>query len=378
MKAENVNLFDWRAVRRWGLPEGDLPTGSMLLYRETTVWESYKWYIIGSISFTVAETLLIFALIWLRAKRRRVEQTLEKSEEKFAKAFHHSPLPKTIKTSKDDRYIDVNEAFLQMTGWSRDEVIGRSPFDLAIWVDPEDRDDLMNRLESGSTVRNLEVRFRIKNGEVRTGLGSAELIEIGGEPCILGVTSDISELKRAEEALSKVSQRLIEAQDEERRRVARELHDDISSQISLILLALERWRTHQSLPAEVREGIAGVVQQAATLGRSVRSLSHRLHSSNLDYLGLAEAASGFCREISAQHKVEVIFQSEDVSTDLSRDVSLCLFRVLQEALQNAIKYSGTRDFHVSLVGATGEIHLTVLDSGIGFDPEKPSRKAASG
>jgi signal transduction histidine kinase len=118
--------------------------------------------------------------------------------------------------------------------------------------------------------------------------------------------------------------------------------------------------------------------------RALRRHVHRgAHDKGMDVslgilLYLAEAASGLCREISAQHRVEVIFQSEDVSTDLSRDVSLCLFRVLQEALQNAIKYSGTRDFHVSLVGATGEIHLTVLDSGIGFDPEKPSRKAASG
>ena len=92
MKTANVNLFDWRALRRWGLREGDLPPGSTLLYRETTVWESYKWYIIGSVSLTVAETLLIFELLWLRARRRRVEQNLEKSEEKFAKAFRHSPL----------------------------------------------------------------------------------------------------------------------------------------------------------------------------------------------------------------------------------------------------------------------------------------------
>src|SRR4030095_13249005 len=108
------------------------------------------------------------------------------------------------------------------------------------------------------------------------------------------------------------------------------------------------------------------------------ALTHRLHSSNLDYLGLAEAVSGFCREISAQHKVEVILHSENVDTDLSRDISLCLFRVLQEAIQNAIKYSGTRSLHVTLIGGPHEIQLTVLDTGIGFNPEEAFRKGGLG
>ena len=90
-----------------------------------------------------------------------------------------------------------------------------------------------------------------------------------------------------------------------------------------MLVGLERWRVHQSLVTEVREGIAEVIQQAVTLGRDVRALSHRLHSSNLDYLGLADAASGFCREVSAQHKVEVIFQSENVNSDCAAR-RLCL------------------------------------------------------
>ena len=175
-----------------------------------------------------------------------------------------------------------------------------------------------------------------------------------------------------------MSQRLLEAQEEERRRISRELHDDISQQLSLMLLGLERWRVHQSVLTEARDGIAGVIQQAVTLGRDLRALSHRLHSSNLDYLGLAEAASGFCREISAQHKVKVVFQADNIDTDLSPDVSLCLFRVLQEALQNAIKYSRTRDFNVSLVGGPHEVQLRVLDSGIGFDPDDAIKKGGLG
>jgi signal transduction histidine kinase len=98
-------------------------------------------------------------------------------------------------------------------------------------------------------------------------------------------------------------------------------------------------------------------------------LSHRLHSSKLEYLGLAAAAGGFCREFSQRHNIEVDFRHDNIPRNLSRDISLCLFRVLQEALQNAVKYSGVRRFEASLEGGSNEIHLTVRDSGVGFDPE---------
>src|SRR5215469_8010582 len=95
---------------------------------------SNRWFIIGSLSLIFVETLLIFEMLWLRARQRRVEGALKKSEEKFSKAFQHSPLPKAITTANDNRYLDVNDAFLEMSGWSREEVIGRTPFDLALWV----------------------------------------------------------------------------------------------------------------------------------------------------------------------------------------------------------------------------------------------------
>jgi signal transduction histidine kinase len=185
---------------------------------------------------------------------------------------------------------------------------------------------------------------------------------------------DITERKRAEEALSTVNQRLIEAQEEERTRLARELHDDINQRVALLALKLQILQ--ESLPApvaEIRHAIAEASKDTEGLGGDIHALSHRLHSSKLEILGLATAAGGFCRELSDRIGIEIGFHSESIPKDLPREISLCLFRVLQEALQNAIKHSGSRDFQVSLSGGSSVVELTVRDSGIGFDPEDATR-----
>jgi signal transduction histidine kinase len=96
-------------------------------------------------------------------------------------------------------------------------------------------------------------------------------------------------------------------------------------------------------------------------------MSHRLHSSKLEYLGLVAASRGFCTELTDRQKVTVDFQTDGVPRDLPHDVSLTLFRVLQESLSNAMKHSGSSHFEVRLRGGSGEVHLVVRDNGVGFD-----------
>jgi len=168
-----------------------------------------------------------------------------------------------------------------------------------------------------------------------------------------------------------VSRRLIEAHEQERAWIARELHDDINQRVALLAVQLRTLK--QSLPRTEAE--AGCVleeayERVSELGTDIQSLSHHLHSSKLDYLGLVAAAKSVCKELSRDQNVEVAFQSEDLPRDLPKEVSLCLFRVLQEALQNAVKHSRARRFEVAFTATLTEIQLTVHDSGIGFDPEK--------
>jgi PAS domain S-box-containing protein len=427
---------------------------------------------------------------------KQMEAALSESEERFSKAFRHSPLCITISRAKDSSYVDVNETFEQVTGWRREEIVGRTPFDIGLWINPEERVVMARRLAAGEAVRNIEFRVRTRKGDIRIGLGSAELVEMNGEPYVLSVSADITDLKLAEatlreseerfrlmantapvmiwmagadrqcnyvnvpwleftgrfldeeigkgwtdnihpedlarswdtmtqafhgrekfkleyrvrrydgeyrwvvdsgvprfnadgsfagyvgsvvditdrklveEAQSRISQRLIEAQENERRWIARELHDDINQRLALLAAQLDRLQ--ERLPSSTDELVSKIGDanaQALELGRDIQALSHRLHSSGLEHLGLAMAASGFCRELSTYQNVEIDFRSQDVPAGLPREIALCLFRVLQEALHNAVKHSGVRRFQVFLSGNPDGIELTVNDSGVGFDPE---------
>jgi PAS domain S-box-containing protein len=133
-------------------------------------------------------------------EHKRAEEALRKSEDKFSKAFRQSPMVFTLSSLRDHRYIDVNETFERLTGWRRDEVIGRTALDLGLWTRDEGV-DLAKLLLSEGSVRNVEARFRMRDGSVRIGLSTAEAIELNGEPCMLAVTADITERKLAEEAL---------------------------------------------------------------------------------------------------------------------------------------------------------------------------------
>ena len=181
--------------------------------------------------------------------------------------------------------------------------------------------------------------------------------------------ADITERKQAEEAISSFSRRLIEAQETERTRIARELHDDINQRLAMVAVSLKTLK-HRLPDSEVEtsRGIEATCEQVSELASGIEALSHRLHSSKLEYLGLEAASSSFCRELSERQSVKIDFQCEDLPKKLSGEASLCLFRVLQEALHNAVKHSGVDKFEVSLIGWADEIQLRVHDSGAGFDP----------
>jgi PAS domain S-box-containing protein len=164
----------------------------------------------GSVRWVEAEVVTIapegegpiwhMAIVQDITERRKTEEALKKSEEKFSKAFRQSPMALTLSSIKNHQYIDVNNTFERLTGWRRDEVIGRTALDLGLWI----RDDgvhLAKQLLAEGSVHNVEARYRMRDGSIRIGLSTAELIELNGEQCMLAVTADITERKQAEEAL---------------------------------------------------------------------------------------------------------------------------------------------------------------------------------
>ena len=167
-----------------------------------------------------------------------------------------------------------------------------------------------------------------------------------------------------------MSRKLLEAHEQERTRIARDLHDDISQQLALLLVEIQTMKGAPATSArELRNRLNALEKRTLEIATDVHSLSHELHSSKLEYLGLIPAMRGFCREYGEKHKVNIAFSGEGVPPSVPQEISLCLLRVMQEGLQNALKHSGTRFFEVQVHGSPAEIHLTVRDSGVGFDPE---------
>ena len=195
-------------------------------------------------------------------------------------------------------------------------------------------------------------------------------MDASGEPSkMIGVNIDVTERKLAEAALSNVTRKLIDAQEQERTRIGRELHDDMGQRLSMVAIELQQLHEDPLVLPEFRNRTGELQKQISEIATDIQSLSHELQSAKLQYLGIAGAMRSFCQEFGKQQKVEIDFQSHDLPGPLSADISLCFFRVLQEALHNSAKHSGVRQFEVRLWGTSDEIHLTVKDSGAGFDRE---------
>jgi signal transduction histidine kinase len=199
--------------------------------------------------------------------------------------------------------------------------------------------------------------------------GRAHFDEQGKLLRIVGMVADITDRKLAEAALADVSRRLIEAAEQERNRIARELHDDIGQRLALLAIELERLRQDPPDLPEVRRRTGELQKQASDIATDIQTLSHKLHSTKLEDLGPVAAMRELCQELGELTKVKIDFKSQDLPSPLPPDVSLCLFRVLQEALHNSVKHSGARHVDVRLWGTSDEIHLAVSDPGVGFDRE---------
>jgi PAS domain S-box-containing protein len=202
-----------------------------------------------------------------------------------------------------------------------------------------------------------------------TARGEVERGSTGDIIGLRGTVQDITARKHAEEALSNQSRRLVEAQEAERARIARELHDDIAQRLALLSLALQELQRSVEPSSELQRSIGALSRETVDIATDLQALSHELHSYKLQLLGVGAAIRDVCAVLSARHKVEVEFTHHDVPGTVRPDIALCLFRVVQEALQNAVRHSGAHRFAVSLDGTPTVLTLTVRDEGCGFNPE---------
>ena len=302
-------------------------------------------------------------------ERKLGEEAVKESEQRFRLVADSAPVMIWM-AGRDKRPTYFNRPWLDFTGQSETDLQSG----LAGLVHPDDYPKCHDIYCRGFDQRQpfrKECRLRRHDGQYRwmLDIGVPRFHEDGSFAGYIGSCVDISEKKLAEEALSSVSRRLIEAQEQERSRIARELHDDINQRLALLAMGLDRHRNLHSTTREMRSAMGKAIEQISDLVSDVHMMSHRLHSSKLDTVGLAAAAAGFCRELSKQQNVEVDFQCDGIARELPEAIALCMFRVLQEALQNAVRHSGAKHFKVSLAECTNQIALTICDEGRGFNPD---------
>lgn len=168
------------------------------------------------------------------------------------------------------------------------------------------------------------------------------------------------------------------AQEKERARIARELHDDLSQSLALLSINLHGIDVEAGDPVAVKRQLGQLTSQIQRLSSDVHRISHELHPAKLEQLGLESALRGFCREIATTHGLKIEFHADNISRSLPNDISLCLYRVAQESLQNIVKHSGASGVTVNLDQHETEIRLTVSDNGGGFDPEAERSKESLG
>jgi signal transduction histidine kinase len=195
-----------------------------------------------------------------------------------------------------------------------------------------------------------ELQLKRKDGTPVWVLFNAAVYSDHDRPIVQATMIDISEWKRADEALSGMTRKLIEAQEQERARIARELHDDINQRLAMLSVELERL---QQSPIELESRVQDLRRQLRQISDDVQAISYDLHSSKLEYLGAVAAMKSWCKEMAERHKVNIDFKS-NVSRTLPIELGFPLFRVLQEAVINAIKHSGEMHFEVQLIEDSGQ------------------------
>lgn len=301
-------------------------------------------------------------------EQKQAEAALRQSEERFSKAFHSSPAASSVALLESGILLEVNEAFLRMTGYEREEVIGKSTVDVGLWVDSRQRGTMTQMVVAHGTVADIEFVFRKKSGELRDGLLSVDLVELSGKTCVLGIAQDVTKRKRAESALRNYSRRLIEAQEAERQNIGRELHDQIGQVLTAIRINLQtirkpcRSKTARTLIDEGTKMVDQAMEQ-------VRDLSFELRPTLLDDLGLAAALRWYADRFAPRAGVNVTtaIKVPKAKARLPREFETACFRIVQEALTNVARHARAKNVFINLAILKDGISLSIKDDGIGFD-----------
>jgi two-component system, NarL family, sensor kinase len=274
-----------------------------------------------------------------------------------------------VTKDEDNRVLFCNRAFEEMFLYSQAEMKGRYIDDI---IAPHDREEAarMTQATLHGGVTHATAQRRRKDGTlIDVELHGIRIIS--GEMFVgaFAIYQDITERRRSEEKLQVLRNRLTRAQEEERSRIARDLHDDIGQRLALLTIDLEQIKlASEKVGVALAAELQLLARIASEITTDVHNVSRRLHPSQVELLGLGPALHNFCREFAERNGMNIQFTCASLTCRLQDDASLCLFRVAQEAIRNVQKHSGTPHAFVELEETPGSLRLRITDQGIGFDP----------
>src|SRR5262245_25514838 len=422
-----VPMFDERQIKRWGIDRRLLPEGSIIRFHRQSVWELYRGYIIGAISLLLVQSGFIVALLVQRGKRRHAQRSLaerlqfETLLSDLSKALASCPeaaidqeiqngLRRIVEDLATDRaalwaFDDRAGAGRMMHSWIRPGTPTNPPRvaeQSFPWIFDHIRHGRVVRLPLSDgwpddasidrkslaeiPTRSTAVAPLVEGGVIVGGLSVGTAFEQRYWPDELvprlQLLADIfaSALARRDAAhaadesakdIRDLAGRLITAQEEERRRIARELHDGVNQDLAALSIALSAIADAPPDGPSIdrREQVARLQARAMELAEAIRQLSHDLHPGVLQYAGLATALRSHCREFERDHELTVTYHADEDLGTVPPDVALCLYRVTQEALTNAARHAKADHVWVSLERQRNDLMLLIGDDGSGFDLE---------
>ncbi len=368
----NTTLIDWRQLRRWGVAEADLPAGAEVRFREESFWEAYRGWVAGGAAVCGVQAALIAALLVQRVKRRRADQ-------RFRQVVEAAPVG-MVMVRPDGTIVLTNAELEKQFGYTPGQLLGRSADELVpipfradtaaererYFAEPVPPTRGPGRERTGLRKDGTEFPAAVGFTRVRTGDGLFVLASVIDLTARRRAEADLRESQRE---LKSLAGHLIRVQEQERRRVARELHDDINQSLALLCVELDLLAQRPpATPAGVAEQARAIAARAREASGAVHDLSRQLHPVKLEHLGLVAAVRGLCAELAQHHAMEVEFTHHGVPESVPAPTSLCLYRIAQEALRNVVRHAGTARAAVELGGSPAGLRLLVRDDGVGFDP----------
>jgi PAS domain S-box-containing protein len=308
--------------------------------------------------------------------RKHAQEEKYESEQRFRHLFEQSSIGIALE-DLNGRLLYTNPALCSLLGYTEDETRGLNYAELTGTEDEDDEKELFQELLAG--VREsyqIERRHTRKDGTRIWGRLNVSMLKSAAQvsPLVIAMVDDMTarkeserELEQAHFELRKLTGRIIQAQEQERQRIARELHDDIGQRLAALLVEMNI--LSHDLPAEMtaeHATLSDIVGEADRLATDIHSVSHRLHSSTLRHLGLKSALKELCTHYSRQYQLHVELIANDVPM-LPEEVNLCFYRIAQEALNNSVKHSGSSRVILRLLNPNGVMRIEIRDFGVGFD-----------